>query len=429
VPDSTRSLDEPTRRVPLGVRIEAAGKHATVAAGGRAIVGSRDDCELVVSDDTVSRQHLEVRSEPAGIVLVDLGSKNGSWFGGNRFTQIVVRPPATIRIGGVELRIGAHEPAPRFGGMVGASLAMQRAFEMMSRVAVSDVAVLIRGETGTGKELAARAIHDGSPRSDKPYVVVDLAAIAPSMIESELFGHVRGAFTGATTDRAGVFEEARDGTVFLDEIGELDLASQPRLLRVLETGEVKRVGANRYTKTRARVIAATNRDLEAEIAAGRFRADLYHRLAGLTIELPPLRERGDDIPYLIAYLRERWPASLPPLDLPAPTIAAMQRYEWPGNVRQLVKVIERAALLAGGGAITPELLGVAPAAASAMPAAVPDGPIESFKVAKQRLVDAWEREYLETILDAAGGNITRAAEIAGVARVHLHRLLKKHALG
>ena len=433
---STRSLDPREAREPTAVRVEvvngtAAGRTARVEVGAKIRIGTRDDCALQIDDDTVSRQHLEIQCEAAGVVLVDLGSKNGSWFAGSQFTRLVVQPPAAVRVGGVELRItvAAGAALPRFGALVGTSAAMRAAFDLMARVAPSELPVLIRGETGTGKELAARAIHDASDRAARPYAVVDLAAIAPSMIESELFGHVRGAFTGAAADRAGAFEDAKAGTVFLDEIGELDLAAQPRLLRVLETGEIKRLGSNTYRKSGARIIAATNRDLAAEITAGRFRADLFHRIAGIAIELPPLRDRPDDIPVLIAHFAAQFPAALPRPVVPPETLAAMQRYEWPGNVRQLRKVLERATLLAAGGAITAELLGLevrAPIAAT--PARAAGEPLLPFKEAKQRLVDVWEREYLEQIIAASTGNVTRAAQVAGIARVHLHRLLKKHGL-
>jgi two-component system nitrogen regulation response regulator GlnG len=428
--DRTHSLERGAPRHEGRIRIEAGRQAIELSPGETKRIGSSSDADLVLQDTTVSRQHLEVTLGEDGLVMTDLGSKNGSWFGGSQFTRLVIAPPAAIRVGAVELRIRAAETreTARFGELVAVSAAMRAAFDVMTKVAASDLPILIRGETGTGKELAARAIHTASRRADKPYVVVDLAALTPGVIESELFGHARGAFTGATTDRAGAFDDARGGTVFLDEIGELDLEVQPRLLRVLESGEVKRVGENTYKQTRARIVAATNRDLTEEIAATRFRSDLFHRLAGIEIVLPPLRDRLDDLPVLIDHFANSRSSTMPPIDLPGETLAAMTHYAWPGNVRQLYKVIERAAVLAGGGAITPQLLGLTEAP-DVEPAEPLTGDVGPFKEAKQRLVDAWELDYVRRLLAAADGNVTRAASLAGLARVHLHRLLRKHRLG
>ncbi|HUS65652.1 MAG TPA: sigma 54-interacting transcriptional regulator [Kofleriaceae bacterium] len=430
---STRSLDESGGKVLRGrLRLEVAsgaeaGLGVELDVGDVARVGTHPDCRLKVNDDTVSRQHLEVRVHDRGVVLVDLASKNGSFLAGNRFTQLTVHPPLRLRVGQLELRLAAVDRGElaRLGDQVAASASMRSVFELVRTAATADAPVLIIGETGTGKEGLARALHDASRRAAGPYAVIDLASVSESLIDSELFGHMRGSFTGAAGDRVGAFEAARGGTVFLDEIGELAPSAQPRLLRVLESRQVKRVGSNAYTPTDVRVVAATNRQLASEVEAGRFRADLYHRLAVLTIEIPPLRDRPEDLPALVEAMAAARPADLP-IHIPPETIAAMAAYDWPGNVRQLRNVLERAAIVAGGGHITPELLGLDRANAAPgrdLEQAATDLP---FKEAKQRLVDAWEREYVERLLRQADGNVTVAARVAGLARVHLHRLLKKH---
>jgi DNA-binding NtrC family response regulator len=297
---------------------------------------------------------------------------------------------------------------------------MRALFELLARVASADAPVLIHGETGTGKELCAEALHARSARASAPFVVVDLAAIQPSLIESELFGHVRGAFTGAVADRAGAFERADGGTVFLDEVGELSAELQPRLLRALERGQVKRVGANDFKTVNVRVIGATHRDLPALAQEGRFRDDLYHRLAVLNVRLPPLRERRDDIPDLVRALLARLgqPDAIGPEG-----IAALCGHDWPGNVRELRNAVERAVSLGhlpGPGDFA--MAAPAPAPRTTGWRGLP------FKVAKDKLVAAFERDYLLDLVSRCAGNISRAAREAGIDRVYLHRLLKHHGL-
>ena len=298
---------------------------------------------------------------------------------------------------------------------------MRRLFALLERIAPTDAPVLIQGETGTGKELCAEALHAHSPRADKPFVVMDLAAVQPTLIESELFGHVRGAFTGAVADRAGAFERADGGTLFLDEVGELSAELQPRLLRALERGQVKRVGANDFKTVNVRVIAATHRDLLALARENRFREDLYHRLAVLQARLPPLRERREDIAGLV----EGFLARIGRTGAIGPqTLALLVGHDWPGNVRELRNVVERAVSLAGGAEeVPPEVL------------ALPDDAKASgtasgllFKEAKDRLFEAFEREYLEGLMARCGGNVSRAAREAGIDRVYLHRLLKRYGM-
>ena len=306
---------------------------------------------------------------------------------------------------------------------------MRDIYSLLERVAPSDLAVLIEGETGTGKELCAEAIHDRSPRAKEPFVICDLAGMSRSLIESELFGHVRGAFTSADRDRQGAFAQANGGTIFVDEVGELELDVQPRLLRAIEQRRIKPVGQTNYRDVDVRVIAATNRDLREEVRAGRFRPDLYHRLAVVRIDLPPLRERKEDIPLLVHHFlfgRE--------IDVSDETLEFLDHYDWPGNVRELKNSLQRAVSLIGQGtSLSPALLGLHDAALKIASGSSGDWPEpsvgERFSTAKERLINAWERSYVGALLKRAGGNVSRAARDGGMDRVYLHRLIKKHALG
>ena len=294
---------------------------------------------------------------------------------------------------------------------MGSSLAMRQLFTKLERVAAGGVDVLLTGETGTGKELCARAIHQKSGRTGE-FVVLDLAGSAPSLIESEFFGHVKGAFTGADTGRMGAFEHAHRGTVFLDEVGELPLELQPRLLRALESREVKPVGGGAYRKLNFHFIAATHRDLQAQVRANRFREDLFHRLSGVTVELPPLRQRSGDIEVLVnAMLLKR---GLSTSAVSAETRSLLAGYHWPGNVRELRNVVEQVLSLG----TPPELRSIAQTLAPHAP----------FKLAKEQMTAAFERDYLKHLLERHQGNVTRCAEDSGLTRVHLYRLFKKYGL-
>ena len=280
---------------------------AVVALGARpVVVGAHAGCDLVLSDPQVSRRHAELAITTEGIRLKDLGSTNGTWYQGTRVTEVVVPAGATIKFGNTPVRVSAGDapslpPSDRdyFGEMAGKSVAMRELFAVLEMAAPSDATVLIEGESGTGKELAARAIHDASARKAGAFVVVDCSGIAETLIDSHLFGHVKGAFTGADRDRKGAFVEASGGTLFLDELGELPLAAQAKLLRALEAQTVQPVGADRPVKVDTRVVAATHRDLARMVAAKEFRFDLFYRLAVVHVALPPLRERLEDLPHLI----------------------------------------------------------------------------------------------------------------------------------
>ncbi|MCU1277005.1 MAG: response regulator HsfA [bacterium] len=403
---------------------------------GTYLVGKAPGCDLVLTDNAVSRQHLELQVTGAGVLVKDLGSTNGSFFGGARFSEVTVGPGAVVTVGATELKLATVErshpilpsTSDRFGMLLGPSLKMREVFAVLELVAQSDVAVLVEGETGTGKELCAEAIRSAGPRAKAPFVVCDLAGVSRSLIESELFGHVRGAFTGADRDREGAFEQAHGGTIFIDEIGELELDMQPRLLRALESRKIKPVGAGNYRDVDVRVIAATNRDLREEVKAGRFRDDLYHRLAVVRVTLPPLRERKEDVAPLVQHF-----LAGKDVEVPQETMGLFTEYDWPGNVRELKNVIDRGLSLMGQNRVLlPSLLGLdaMPPGASASGSGQqwPSLGNEGFREAKERLIASWERDYVTQLLRRAGGNVSKAAREGGLDRVYLHRLIKKYGI-
>jgi DNA-binding NtrC family response regulator len=421
-------------------------------SGGRSVIN-----DLVLSDKAVSGTHFEIVGRDDGYRLRDLDSTNGTYCGDLRVKEVYLRPGTVFRVGHTQMRFEpmhdvveiALSSADRFDRVIGSSIRMREIFASLERVAPSDLTCMVTGETGTGKEMIARGIHNASPRKQKPFIVLDCGAIPRDLIESTLFGHEKGSFTGAVGQHRGCFEQADKGTIFLDEIGELDINLQPKLLRVLENREIKRVGGDRTIKVDVRVIAATNRDLRQMVNAGTFREDLYFRLSVIHVELPPLRERREDIPQLVHhFLREVAERRQMQLSISVDAMAALVAHSWPGNVRELRNVVERAASLCEGPTITRTDLtfgrdgnprpGVAaaggkPGVASASTGPVPVGGFElqpgmEFKDAKQRVVDAFERAYLTDLLKRHAGNITRAAQEAGLTRYHLRELLKRHNL-
>jgi two-component system, NtrC family, response regulator GlrR len=315
----------------------------------------------------------------------------------------------------------------RFGNLVGRSAPMRSLFELLRRASVSDATVLIEGETGTGKEATAEAIHREGTRRNGPFVVIDCGAIPANLLESELFGHERGAFTGAVASRQGAFEAAGGGTIFLDEIGELSLDLQPKILRALERRQVKPVGTTQYAHFDARVIAATNRSLRAEVQAQRFRSDLYYRLAVVQVKLPALRDRGSDLPLLVDHVLRSLGASALPIAaaLSSPEFFGRIRdYRWPGNVRQLRNYIERCVAL-DDATLSPQLDTMPPANESPFGAIDISQPLKS---ARERCVGNFERRYLEALLLRHNNNVSAAARAAEVDRIHFYRLLWKHGL-
>ncbi|MDP1828398.1 MAG: sigma 54-interacting transcriptional regulator [Archangium sp.] len=404
------------------------GMGTTRAIEGSLMVGSHPDAGLSLTDTTVSRYHVELIGRPDGVLVKDLESTNGTYLGGARITEVIVEDQATLSLGKTTLKISMIEadlgkPAEQavFGTAIGASKAMKQLFGILDKVSPSDSTVLLLGETGTGKEVMAKAIHAKSKRANRPFVVVDCGSVAPTLIESELFGHVRGSFTGAISDRNGAFLEADGGTIFLDEIGELPLELQPKLLRVLEAGTVRRVGEDKHRRVDVRVVAATHRDLEAEVAAGRFRSDLYYRLAVVLVSVPPLRDRLDDLPLLTQHFVKSMGRG--DFELPRALMARFAAYHWPGNVRELRNLVERSL----AGADVDPMPQESQAAARAL-SSTDDITELPFKEAKERLVESFTREYLVTLLEKCNGNISQMAREAGIARNYVHRLVAKYGL-
>jgi two-component system, NtrC family, response regulator GlrR len=385
-------------------------------------LGTDPTCDLVLSCRAVSRFHCEIELGDGGALIRDLGSTNGTRVDGVRIVTAYLRRGAEVEIGRDRLRFElASEPigidlfpGDRFGRMIGCSPAIRIAFARMARAAQSDATVLISGETGVGKDSAAEAIHAASARAERPFVVVDCASLPAGLAESELFGHRAGAFTGATTDRVGPFEAADGGTLFLDEIGELPLELQPKLLRVLERREVQRIGDSRPRPVDVRIIAATHRDLRRDVNVGRFRADLYFRVAVMPIMLPALRERTEDLPLLVDAIV----ADLTPHEASRErlrhriNVSALARMDWPGNVRELRNHIERSLVLDHD---------------DASAAQMPDASLP-FAVAREAWQRWFEREYLTELLRRHAGNVSAAARAAGMHRTHLYRLLQRVGL-
>jgi len=399
----------------------ADGREQRVPLRRKVRIGTGAGVEVTVEDPHVSRLHCEVEPTEAGVVLRDLGSTNGTYVGGAVVKEALIHPGTIVTFGGSRLVIEVEQttaPEPeRFGGAVSVSPAMKAVFAMLVKLAPTDVSILVTGETGVGKDVLARAVHGASPRKSGPIVVFDSGAVSPSLIESELFGHERGAFTGAHEQRQGAFERADGGTLFLDEIGELPLDLQPRLLRALEQRQVRRIGGSEETTVDVRVIAATNRDLSAEVAAGRFRQDLYFRLSAAVVNVPPLRDRGDDLPVLIDNLIAEAGRDV---KVSPPAVAALRAYEWPGNIRELKNVLHTALAMVEGPALEMRHL-MFPGSARRQPS-LDDLPLAG------RSLDAIERAAIKQTLDQVGGNRSKAARALGIAPSTLYEKIKRYNL-
>jgi DNA-binding NtrC family response regulator len=356
---SLRAPGEAQRHGPARLRIREQGRERLLSLDCEAVTLGKDPSnDVVLSDPFVSARHLRLDCQQGRWRLRDLGSTNGTILAGVRVTEAELPPGATLTLGDAEVVLelagGARPtPPPAFEGMTSGDPAMRQMFDLIERVAPADAAVTIFGETGTGKELVARALHRLSGRREAAFIPVNCSAIAESLIESELFGHEKGAFTGAERLRKGAFEEADGGTIFLDEIGELPLDLQPKLLRTLELGEVKRVGASRPLTVNVRVVGATHRDLRAQVRARKFREDLYYRLCVVPVTIPPLRARSSDVRTLADLLLARASPRGLALRFSEEALAKMESYDWPGNVRQLKNVIQRALLFRGEGLTVP----------------------------------------------------------------------------
>lgn len=401
-------------------------------------IGSGKRNDLVLDDTTVSRRHCEIQLIPEGYVIRDLGSTNGTIVQGVRVTEAFLTQSTEFQLGKtrfvfcplrdtVEYTLSEHHA---FGALLGQSVAMRRVFHLAETYSPTDAVILIEGETGTGKEVLAQEIHRHSKRKGGPFVVIDCASLAKDIVQSELFGHTKGAFTGAVADRLGAFEHASGGTVFLDEIADLAPDLQPKLLRVLESREVRRVGSNTVRPVDVRVVCATNRRLENEVNAGNFREDLFFRLSVVHIGLPPLRKRREDIPMLL----EKFVGSYsegdekPSVKDPDGTMDLLYRHDWPGNVRELRNLVEIACYSGKG---TLDLASFLCIGGMTKRQAEGPGPFladRPFKEAKGELVRQFEESYVQDILKRHGGNISRAARAAGIERAYLQRLVRKHDL-
>ncbi len=395
------------------------GKSVKVRAG-RFRIGALEGNDLLLSDPSVSGLHCELVHDERGVRVHDLGSRNGTVVDGVLVADAFLTGPATLELGGTQVTftpgVAAVEieasAAETFGPLIGRSVAMRELFARLEAFASRDSTVLIHGETGTGKELVAEALVLASARAEKPLVVVDCSALAPSLIESELFGHEKGAFTGAIAGRAGAFERAHGGTVFLDEIGELPLELQPRLLRALERREVSRLGGKGPISIDVRVLAATHRPLEEEVNEGRFRADLFYRLSVLRVDVPPLRDRRDDVGVLVQHFLGAG------VTMDQRTLERLVGHPWPGNVRELRNAVER--WKAGA-----EPLTAAPSAPGTGFTASLDEP---FLVQKERLVHGFETAYAKALLEVAKGNVSEAARRAGVSRMAVVKMFTRLGL-
>jgi transcriptional regulator with GAF, ATPase, and Fis domain len=410
-------------------------------------LGSSPENDACLDNPSVSRIHARIEVDGIGYRLIDLDSKNGTFINGLRVRDVYLQPGSTFQLGHqpltfhltsdeVEVRFSKRH---QFGDIIGQSLEMREIFSLLERISPTSATALIEGESGTGKELIAEAIHAHSLRQSKPFIVFDCSAVSRDLIESELFGHVKGAFTGAVQTRKGAFEQADGGTLFLDELGELGLDLQPKLLRALEKREVRPVGSDRTIPVDVRIVAATNRNLLREVDQSNFREDLYYRFAVIRILLPPLRKRPDDITLLAEHFLAQCQTRIgrDNLQIPFRTMEKLRRHTWPGNVRELKNYIERAALLAQDNQIETRFL-QPEAAPTQQNTTSPNGHDDAsnlasnaadeqlpFKDAKQQLIEVFEKSYWTRLLERTDGNVSKAARIAGVHRKSVEYILKK----
>ena len=384
-------------------------------------IGKDPDCEATLSDPSVSRQHVQIEDKEEGWLLTDLGSTNGTLLNGTQTREAFLTPGATIVVGQTTLKFApintalVVEPSERasFLDVLGESAPMRELFGYLERVAATDLSALLLGETGTGKEMVAHAIHDGSKRANSPFIVFDCGAVDASLVGAALFGHKEGAFTGAISARKGAFLSAHGGTLFIDEIGELPLELQPKLLRALERREVQAVGADISTKIDVRIVSATHRNLKAMVSEGKFRQDLYYRISGVVLEIPPLRNRTDDI----LPLARHFLATTSPARLSAAAETALKIHSWPGNVRELKNVIERAAALARGSTLESGDLMLEVDTP-------PPGPNDD----RPRSLEEVEKIAIEKALKASQWNKAEASRILGITPKTLREKIERYGV-
>ncbi|NUP12067.1 MAG: sigma 54-interacting transcriptional regulator [Polyangiaceae bacterium] len=396
------------------------------------LLGRDPSCQLVIDDPEVSSIHCEVRADGQGVVVKDLGSRNGTFVGSVRVREAVLTSACSLQLGSTRVSFEPVEKKERvdvgfddsFGPLVGSSPRMRHLFRLLGEIAPTDLSILIQGETGCGKELVAHAVHEKSARAKGPFIVVDCGSIPGPLAESLLFGHEKGAFTGANDRRAGAFHEANKGTIFLDELGELPVELQPKLLRALSEKQVKRVGSQHYEPVDVRVIAATRRDLGQAMNAGRFRSDLFFRIAQVRVEMPPLRERREDIAVLVRAVCARIDRADRADDVVELVTSTLAQHDWPGNVRELVNVTSVAASLPRGAESLGELLPLERGSASADVAdfSTPYGE------AKRSAVAAFEAKYFGDLFRATSGNVSEMARRSGMERHHIRPFLRKLGL-
>ena len=406
------------------------------------VVGRNAACQVVIDDSKVSAVHAEFVATPFGVRLRDLGSRNGTHVGGVRVGDVYLSSNTKLRVGETEMNFEPFRPEkvaipaiPAFGPLVGSAAPMRAIFDRLGKIAPTDLTVLIQGETGTGKELVAQAIHGASTRAKKPFVVVDCGSIPPTLAEATLFGHERGAFTGAVDKRLSPFEEASGGTIFLDELGELPLEVQPKLLRALAERRVKSVGGSNYREVDVRVLAATRRDLVRAVNAGTFRSDLYFRVAQVKIEMMALRFRAEDIPVLVRRMLKDLGDESAYDRVTTVTLERLMRHDWPGNVRELRNAVAVAFALRGDD----EEIDIAAhlGALSESPAATASGAGSisvsfrgrQFQEAKRDVLARFERDYFAALADDAKGNVSEMARRAGMERAHVRAYLRRHGIG
>ncbi|MBV9950122.1 MAG: sigma 54-interacting transcriptional regulator [Myxococcales bacterium] len=442
-----------TRAVPRLEWTDDSGPRTAVVER-RCVLGSAPHCDIIIADQAVSRVHAEVEPREEGVWVRDLNSRNGTFVEGVRVESACVSHGFTVRVGVTDLLVNYatadHEPveswpSDRFGPLVGRSQVMRELFATLARLAPTESSIMITGETGTGKELVARAIHQASMRAAGPFVVVDCATLSESLIEAELFGHVKGAFTGAHANRAGAIETADGGTVFLDEIGELPIGMQPKLLRVLESSTVRRIGEAKHRSVNVRFLTATHRDLLSMVNRGEFREDLYFRLAVLPVRVPSLRERLEDIELLLHHFSEGTRDWLTPS-----VLRSLEARPWRGNVRELRNFAERARAIGAAEALdlsaeTTEREPITqvisrpslPQPRSTMEPATPSSVVDAsggpsfaqpFRTFREQWIAHGERAFLRDLLERHGNNVAAASREAGIDRTHMYRLMRKHGL-